>query len=142
MKHADGTTETLQLKHSFSAPQLEWFRKGSALNLFHGGAGEAAVKKSAAKKKAVAKAAKKPAKKKAAEEETGCRKAAGEQGSGEEEKRQEVCRETRGKSEEESGTGQEKSWRQEACEEARREEVGDAREVCREPQVRDTSRSL
>jgi aconitate hydratase len=35
VKHADGTTETLKLKHSFSASQLEWFRKGSALNLFH-----------------------------------------------------------------------------------------------------------
>ena len=36
VKHADGTTETLRLSHSFSASQLEWFRKGSALNLFHG----------------------------------------------------------------------------------------------------------
>ena len=33
--HADGTTERLQLNHSFGASQLEWFRKGSALNLFH-----------------------------------------------------------------------------------------------------------
>src|SRR6266542_659407 len=31
VKHADGTTETLRLSHSFSASQLEWFRKGSAL---------------------------------------------------------------------------------------------------------------
>ena len=36
VKHADGTTETLHLAHSFAASQLEWFRKGSALNLFHG----------------------------------------------------------------------------------------------------------
>jgi aconitate hydratase len=36
VKHADGTSETLRLNHSFSASQLEWFRKGSALNLFHG----------------------------------------------------------------------------------------------------------
>ena len=36
VKHADGTTETLKLAHSFSTSQLEWFRKGSALNLFHG----------------------------------------------------------------------------------------------------------
>jgi len=35
IQHADGKTETLQLNHSFSGPQLEWFRKGSALNLFH-----------------------------------------------------------------------------------------------------------
>ena len=33
--HADGTTETLMLRHSFGASQLEWFRRGSALNLFH-----------------------------------------------------------------------------------------------------------
>jgi aconitate hydratase len=35
IKHTDGTTETLWLNHTFSASQLEWFRKGSALNLFH-----------------------------------------------------------------------------------------------------------
>jgi aconitate hydratase len=35
VKHADGTTETLKLNHTFSTSQLEWFRKGSALNLFH-----------------------------------------------------------------------------------------------------------
>ncbi len=35
IKHADGTGETLKLNHTFSASQLEWFRKGSALNLFH-----------------------------------------------------------------------------------------------------------
>jgi aconitate hydratase len=34
--HADGTTETLWLQHSYTASQLEWFRAGSALNLFHG----------------------------------------------------------------------------------------------------------
>jgi aconitate hydratase len=33
IKHANGETETLQLNHSFSAPQIEWFRAGSALNL-------------------------------------------------------------------------------------------------------------
>ena len=35
VRHADGTTETLRLSHSFSASQVEWFRAGSALNLFH-----------------------------------------------------------------------------------------------------------
>ena len=35
VKHADGTSETLRLNHTFSASQLEWFREGSALNLFH-----------------------------------------------------------------------------------------------------------
>ncbi len=39
VRHADGTRETLQLNHSFSASQLEWFRQGSALNLFHHRAG-------------------------------------------------------------------------------------------------------
>ena len=34
VQHADGTSEVLQLNHSFSALQLEWFRKGSALNQF------------------------------------------------------------------------------------------------------------
>jgi aconitate hydratase len=36
VSHADGTSATLLLAHSFGASQLEWFRKGSALNLFHG----------------------------------------------------------------------------------------------------------
>ncbi|HJU15864.1 MAG TPA: aconitate hydratase [Stellaceae bacterium] len=35
IRHADGSEETLHLNHTFSAAQLEWFRKGSALNLFH-----------------------------------------------------------------------------------------------------------
>jgi aconitate hydratase len=35
VRHADGTTETLRLSHSFGASQFEWFRAGSALNLFH-----------------------------------------------------------------------------------------------------------
>ena len=33
--HADGTAATIYLAHSFGASQLEWFRRGSALNLFH-----------------------------------------------------------------------------------------------------------
>jgi aconitate hydratase len=33
LKHADGTTETLLLNHTFSAAQIEWFRAGSALNV-------------------------------------------------------------------------------------------------------------
>jgi len=31
--HSDGAAETLWLNHSFSEPQLAWFRAGSALNL-------------------------------------------------------------------------------------------------------------
>jgi aconitate hydratase len=35
VKHSDGTSETLYLKHTYGQSQLEWFRLGSALNLFH-----------------------------------------------------------------------------------------------------------
>ena len=35
VRHSDGTSETLNLHHSYSQPQLEWFKSGSALNLFH-----------------------------------------------------------------------------------------------------------
>ena len=35
VQHLDGTTETLSLSHSFGLAQIEWFKKGSALNLFH-----------------------------------------------------------------------------------------------------------
>ena len=35
VNHGDGSSETLQLQHSYSESQLEWFRLGSALNLFH-----------------------------------------------------------------------------------------------------------
>jgi aconitate hydratase len=35
IKHADGTSETLELNHSYGESQFEWFRVGSALNLFH-----------------------------------------------------------------------------------------------------------
>jgi aconitate hydratase len=33
VRHADGTTETLRLNHTFAANQLDWFRGGSALNV-------------------------------------------------------------------------------------------------------------
>jgi aconitate hydratase len=33
VRHANGTTETMLLLHSFSERQLGWFRAGSALNL-------------------------------------------------------------------------------------------------------------
>jgi aconitate hydratase len=32
LRHADGSTETLLLRHSYSMAQIEWFRAGSALN--------------------------------------------------------------------------------------------------------------
>jgi aconitate hydratase len=37
VKHADGATETLELKHTYGESQIEWFTAGSALNLFHKG---------------------------------------------------------------------------------------------------------
>ena len=33
--HSDGTSETLQLNHSIGESQIEWFRIGGALNMFH-----------------------------------------------------------------------------------------------------------
>ena len=33
--HSDGTAHTLELNHTYGQSQLEWFRVGSALNLFH-----------------------------------------------------------------------------------------------------------
>jgi aconitate hydratase len=65
VKHADGTTETLMLNHTFSGPQLEWFRKGSALNLFHAAAKKPAARKKAAPARKRASSRKAPAKKKA-----------------------------------------------------------------------------
>jgi aconitate hydratase len=35
VRHADGSTDTLSLNHSYGASQIAWFRRGSALNLFH-----------------------------------------------------------------------------------------------------------
>ncbi len=35
VSHSDGTSETLSLNHTLGEPQIEWFRLGSALNLFH-----------------------------------------------------------------------------------------------------------
>jgi aconitate hydratase len=32
VRHGDGSAETLLLSHSYAAAQVEWFRKGSALN--------------------------------------------------------------------------------------------------------------
>jgi aconitate hydratase len=34
--HADGTTESLLLNHSYSEARLAWFRAGAALNLVAG----------------------------------------------------------------------------------------------------------
>ena len=35
VSHSDGTSETLSLNHTLGESQIEWFRLGSALNLFH-----------------------------------------------------------------------------------------------------------
>jgi aconitate hydratase len=34
--HEDGTSESIQLKHTMNEQQLGWFRAGSALNLIAG----------------------------------------------------------------------------------------------------------
>jgi aconitate hydratase len=31
--HADGSTDEIQLNHSYNAQQIDWFKAGSALNL-------------------------------------------------------------------------------------------------------------
>jgi aconitate hydratase len=41
LHHADGTTETIPLKHSYGAAQIEWFKAGGALNLIKAGVGQA-----------------------------------------------------------------------------------------------------
>ncbi|MBC7741721.1 MAG: aconitate hydratase [Bdellovibrionaceae bacterium] len=35
-KHADGTTDMIEVKHTYNAEQIKWFRAGSALNLIRG----------------------------------------------------------------------------------------------------------
>ena len=35
VSHSDGTSETLSVNHTLGEPQIQWFRLGSALNLFH-----------------------------------------------------------------------------------------------------------
>lgn len=36
LEHKDGSKETVELKHTYNAEQLKWFRAGSALNLIRG----------------------------------------------------------------------------------------------------------
>ncbi len=36
LHHADGKTESIELKHTYNAEQLRWFKAGSALNLIRG----------------------------------------------------------------------------------------------------------
>ena len=35
IRHSDDTEESIKLNHTYSDTQLEWFKKGSFLNLFH-----------------------------------------------------------------------------------------------------------
>jgi aconitate hydratase len=35
IRHADGTSQTIWLTHSYGASQVDWFKRGSTLNLFH-----------------------------------------------------------------------------------------------------------
>jgi aconitate hydratase len=36
LKHADGSTENIEVKHTYNAEQIKWFKAGSALNLIRG----------------------------------------------------------------------------------------------------------
>ncbi|MBL7688550.1 MAG: aconitate hydratase [Bdellovibrionaceae bacterium] len=36
IKHADGSSDAIELKHTFNAEQIKWFQAGSALNLLRG----------------------------------------------------------------------------------------------------------
>src|SRR5690606_38371635 len=36
VKHQDGSTDTIELKHTYNLEQLKWFKAGSALNLIRG----------------------------------------------------------------------------------------------------------
>lgn len=36
IKHADGSTEKIEVKHTYNAEQIKWFKAGSALNLIRG----------------------------------------------------------------------------------------------------------
>ncbi|MCU0419423.1 MAG: aconitate hydratase [Cyclobacteriaceae bacterium] len=65
--HSDGTTESIQVNHTYNKNQIEWFKAGSALNAMGKGpkaAGKPAAKAAPKKKTAVVKKAakKKPAK--------------------------------------------------------------------------------
>ncbi|MBL7754406.1 MAG: hypothetical protein JNM44_08010, partial [Chitinophagaceae bacterium] len=33
LNHQDGSNETIQVKHSYNAQQIEWFKAGGALNI-------------------------------------------------------------------------------------------------------------
>ena len=35
-KHADGSVDQIEVKHTYNTEQLKWFRAGSALNLIRG----------------------------------------------------------------------------------------------------------
>ena len=43
LKHDDGKTEVVPVKHTFTKDQIEWFKAGSALNLIRARAQKAAT---------------------------------------------------------------------------------------------------
>lgn len=61
LKHANGTSDTIKVNHSYNAQQIEWFKAGSALNLMASklSGAKATSKKPARKAKAAVKKAKK-----------------------------------------------------------------------------------
>ena len=69
LNHSDGTTEKIQVNHSYNQGQIGWFKAGSALNLMaekFATPKKAKAKKKSTKKAITKKAAKKPAAKKVA----------------------------------------------------------------------------
>ncbi len=56
VRHADGSTVTMELRHTYNKNQIEWFKAGSALNLIAGkGKKTAPARKSGSRKKPVKK---------------------------------------------------------------------------------------
>lgn len=75
LTHADGSSESFPVKHSYNAEQIAWFKAGSALNIirknFSAAAGAVSAGKAAAKPKAIKKKAKPAAKKAVATKKKG-----------------------------------------------------------------------
>ena len=75
IRHPDGSTDSIEVTHSFMADQIGWFRAGGALNEVATAEGKRAARR-AQGKKAARRAAKKPAARKAAARKTATTKKA------------------------------------------------------------------
>lgn len=40
LNHADGSSETIQVNHSYNEQQIEWFKAGGALNIIRASVGK------------------------------------------------------------------------------------------------------